>query len=99
MSNIAFKATDKNMKCRNIQYKLNTEFKYDGEIQLCLSGYHLCKNLEDIDNYYKFSEDNRYFIIKYGNNTLTKDDKTVTDKIIFLEEIFIENKKDFSQKR
>lgn len=37
-----YKGTDKNMQCREFQYKLNETAKIDGDIKLCKKGFHAC---------------------------------------------------------
>jgi hypothetical protein len=59
-----YKGTNENMKCRDFQYELGKEFIYDGQIDLCNSGFHACKNLEDVFTYYSLNGKNRFFKIK-----------------------------------
>lgn len=40
----AYKAFDKNMKCRGFQYRIGKEYDIDGEIELCGQGFHACKS-------------------------------------------------------
>ena len=61
-----YKATDKDMKCRGYQYKLNEvhDMPADVEIRDCESGFHLCKYLADVFDYYPTCNGNRYFKVK-----------------------------------
>lgn len=68
-----FKGTDSNMVCtppsgNKFQYALGENYVYDGEVVLCKSGFHLCLNMKDVKEYYKFDIDatnmTRYFVCK-----------------------------------
>ena len=52
-----YKAFNKGLKCKDFQYKLGKDFYYKGEISLCNSGFHFCKSLGDVYNYYSFGTD------------------------------------------
>ena len=55
-----YKGTDKDMKCRGMQYKLGETAVYDGEPRLCKAGLHACKQPIDVLNHYAPNE-SRYF--------------------------------------
>ena len=61
-----YKATDKDMKCRDYQYEMYKQFDMpeDAEISTCSSGFHLCTDLEDIFHYYEPCDGNRYFHVR-----------------------------------
>ena len=50
-----FKATDKDMKCRDYQYQFGSN-KYEGELNICKSGLHFCPELKDICNYVNITD-------------------------------------------
>lgn len=58
-----YKATDKDMKCRDYQYILNKkhDMPEDAEIKDCESGFHFCKDLKDVFSYYRVKDGNRFF--------------------------------------
>lgn len=58
-----YKATDKDMKCRDYQYELNKKYDMpeDSKIRTCHSGFHLCLKLEDVFGYYELGKGNRFF--------------------------------------
>ena len=56
----AYKGTDKNMKCRGMQYKLGETAVFDGEPKLCEAGLHACEQPIDVLNHYAPNE-SRYF--------------------------------------
>ena len=86
MPNFGFKGTDDDMMCKGTQYKLGETFKFGGDMKICKSGFHFCKHLRDVHEYYPF-ECGRVFIIEYGENVKTEEDKSVSDQITFLEEL------------
>ena len=52
-----YKAFNKGLKCRDFQYEFGKDFYYEGIIELCRSGFHFCKSLGEVYNYYSFSSD------------------------------------------
>jgi len=80
-----FKATNKDMTCRDFQFELGKTFKHNGKIIPCASGFHFCQNIESIQEYY--NADCRIFEVVSGENSIEHYDKTVTDQITFLKEI------------
>jgi hypothetical protein len=61
-----FKGTDKDMKCNGYQYELGKQHDMpeDAEIVECLSGFHLCKRLENVFGYYPVGSGRRFFKVK-----------------------------------
>lgn len=63
-----YKGTDSDMKCYDeFQFELNKKYVFDGDIELCKRGFHFCKNLKDVFNYYglrNIDKPNRYFKVK-----------------------------------
>ena len=55
-----YKGTDKDMKCRGMQYKLGETAVFDGEPKLCKAGLHACEQPIDVLNHYAPVE-SRYF--------------------------------------
>jgi hypothetical protein len=43
------------LHCRDFIFEVGKEYKIDGEIELCERGFHFCRNLNDIHNYYNLS--------------------------------------------
>lgn len=61
-----YKGTDKDMKCRDFQYVMNTQFDMpeDMLIKKCHSGFHLCLHLSDVFDFYNIGDGNRFFKVK-----------------------------------
>ena len=56
-----YKATDKNMKCRDFQYELGKTAEVEGDIELCKNGLHACEMPLDVLGYYAPGDGSRYF--------------------------------------
>ena len=62
-----FKGTDKDMRCKgNYQYELGRFFDMNSgdDVELCHSGFHFCKNLENVFRYYGIGDGNRFFEVE-----------------------------------
>ena len=55
-----YKGTDRQMKCRGMQYTLGETAVYDGELSLCNAGLHACEQPIDVLDHYPPNE-SRYF--------------------------------------
>ena len=56
-----YKGTDKNMKCRGMQYEVGKEYEADGAVRCGRVGLHSCKAPFDVLKYYGLKGGNRYF--------------------------------------
>ena len=56
-----YKATDKDMKCREFQYELGKTADVEGDIELCERGLHACEMPLDVLGYYVPGDGSRYF--------------------------------------
>jgi hypothetical protein len=90
MASLGFKCTDENMMCRDTQYEMGKTYIHHGELIMCQSGYHFCKDVSSIQNYYPFNT-SRLFIVEHGEECITYHDKSVTDKLRFLTEVTVDN--------
>ena len=43
-----YKGFDKDMRCKDFQYEVGKTYKHEGNIAICESGFHFCRNLTDI---------------------------------------------------
>jgi hypothetical protein len=62
-----FKAFNKDFTCNNFQYKVGEEYKHEGEVKACSSGFHSCENPFDVWNYYNI--DSKYAVVTIGGKT------------------------------
>ena len=70
-----FKGTDKDMKCRGMQYEIGKTEKSDGAIRCGNKGFHSCEAPFDVLKYYPMRNGNRYFAAEAGG----KIDRTGAD--------------------
>ena len=59
-----YKGFDKDLKCRDLQYKVGEETKIDGDIKLCRSGLHFCENPHDVFNFFSPGEKHRFAVVE-----------------------------------
>lgn len=96
-----YKATDKDMKCRDYQYELGKQHDMpEGEpIAMCFSGFHFCDKLRYTFKYYEIRNGNRFFEVKALVRRYKKsdyyytehlDDKMVAKSIILTRELTTE---------
>ena len=87
-----YKATDKDMRCRNFQFEMHKRFDIPNgeEIELYKHGFHLCSDLHDVYKHYGITNGNRFFKVKalvrksdYENSN----DKLVAKSIGFVWEL------------
>ena len=59
-----YKGTDKDMRCRGMQYEIGKTFYADGKIEVCDNGLHFCIRLTDVFDYYEHGNGNRFFEVE-----------------------------------
>ena len=47
-----YKGFDKDLICRGFRYEIGKTYEYDGDIALCRSGFHFCRKLKDVHQFY-----------------------------------------------
>ncbi|MCK9272972.1 RHS repeat protein [Candidatus Gracilibacteria bacterium] len=87
---IGYKATY-NGKCKNKTYKLGKTYTLRGKLKMCEKGFHFCKDLIDVFEYYPPNKNIKVFKVEAVGNVETENDKSVTDKIKILEEVNLSN--------
>jgi hypothetical protein len=96
----AYKAFNKDMKCRGFQYEVGKTYKHDGEVSLCNSGFHACTKPLDILNHYDLI-DSKFAIVEVIKPKKKKggDTKIATAEITIKAELtlpdFIKNSVDY----
>ena len=87
-----YKATDKDMKCREFQYELGKAAEVDGDIELCKKGLHACEMPLDVLGYYAPGDGSRYFeaeLEDVSDEKRIEDTKRVGKKLTLSAEIGI----------
>ena len=41
----AYKGFDENFRCRYFQYEVGKEYHINGDVKMCVNGFHACKDL------------------------------------------------------
>lgn len=61
-----YKGTNKDMTCRDYQFELNKQFDMPegADIEDCKSGFHFCKDLKDVFDYYSIGNGHRFFRVR-----------------------------------
>ena len=47
-----FKGFNEDLICREFRYEIGKTYKHNGEVELCRSGFHFCRKLKDVHNFY-----------------------------------------------
>lgn len=88
---IAYKAFDKDLKCRGVQYEVGHTFYEDCEkLVPCESGIHCCLKLKDVYNYYRANESTRICEVEVIGEHIVKSDKLCCREIFIARELSIE---------
>ena len=83
-----YKAFDKNLKCRDMQYEIGKEYTFDGDPIPCEQGFHFCKSITDCYKFYSKSESTRICEVMPLGKVVTDDNiKYCTNKIKIIKEI------------
>ena len=87
-----YKATDKDMKCRGLQYEIGKTAEVDGDVKLCERGLHACEMPLDVLGYYAPGDGSRYFAAELedvSDEMHSDDTKRVGKKLTLRAEIGI----------
>lgn len=81
-----YKATDRNMRCRDFQYELGKKYDMpnDVKVEACESGFHLCLYLSDVFNFYSIGNGHRYFLVRALVRKKDADEYTGRDRYSYL---------------
>ena len=83
---IGYKGFDKHFRCRDMQYEVGKTYHHDGELIICESGLHFCKNPLAVFEYYRHA-DSRYALVDATGNVVKCDDKYCTDELKIVREL------------
>ena len=70
----AYKAFDKDFRCRDFQYEVGQTYHHKGTVELCESGFHACTNPLDVLNYYDLTTCRFAEVELWGCTKETRDD-------------------------
>jgi len=78
------------LNCRDFTYEVGKTYKYDGEIELCESGFHACHELHQTWQFYPNNGKNVFYEVECGGNIIESEDgdgKFVCSEITILREV------------
>ena len=78
----AYKGFKKDMTCRDFQFAEGKEYVYDGEVEVCESGFHACERPLDCFDYYSPTESVYYEVELSDDISKSSDDTKVAAKKI-----------------
>ena len=84
------KNADGTLSCRDFTYKVGETYKYDGEIELCKSGFHACHELHQTWRFYPNNWENVFCEVECGGDIIESengDGKFVCSEITILREV------------
>lgn len=89
---IAYKAMDKNMRCRGKQYEVGKTYHED-KADCCRAGMHACENPLDVLQYYPLRDSPRFFEVECGGNV----DKSGEDSKLACTELTVKGEVNFAR--
>ncbi len=81
-----YKAFDKDLRCRGLQYKIGETTTVEGEIEMCKNGLHCCEDPLSCLQYYE-RDISRFCEVSPEGEVLTKGDKSVCKGLAVVREI------------
>jgi hypothetical protein len=69
-----YKVFNQDFSCRGFQFSENSEFKFEGKISICNSGFHFCTKAQDCFSYYEFDPKNIVCEVESLGETETHDE-------------------------
>ena len=81
-----FKGFNQDLTCRGFQYEIGKTYEYNGEIELCSSGFHFCRKLQDVHQFYDLKT-SRICEIEADGKIDNDDIKSVCSRIRIVREL------------
>ena len=88
-----YKAFNSDLTCRDMQYEVGKEYKFDGEPIPCRQGFHFCETISDCYEFYPMEDDTRICEVEALGEITQEGVKFVTNYIKVLDEVTGENLK------
>lgn len=83
-----YKGFRDDLSCRGFKYEIGKEFIHNGRIEPCKSGFHFCRELKDVNDYYTLADENtRICEVEALGDVIDEENKTVTNKIKIVREL------------
>ena len=82
-----YKGTDKDMRCRGMQYEIGKTFHADGKIEVCDNGLHFCIRLTDVFDYYEADNGNRFFEVEADGIIDSDGKKSAASELTIIREL------------
>ena len=81
-----FKGFNQDLTCRGFQYEIGKTYEYDGDIELCRQGFHFCRELRNVHDFYDLKQSRICEIVADGK---IEDDgiKSVCSRISIVREL------------
>ena len=89
---IAYKAMDKNMRCRGKQYEVGKTY-YEDKADCCHAGMHACENPLDVLHYCPLKDSPRFFEVECGGDV----DKSEEDSKLACTELTVKGELNFAE--
>ena len=81
-----FKGFNEDLTCRGFQYEIGKTYKYNGEVELCSSGFHFCRKLKDVHQFYNLKTSRICEIVADGK-IIDDDKKSVCSRMRIVREV------------
>ena len=81
-----YKAMNEDMTCRGFKYEIGKTYTIEGEIEICEKGFHFCRDIASVFNYYHRFE-SRVFEVEADGYIEQVGDKLCCRKITIVREV------------
>ena len=88
-----YKAFNKDLTCRGMQYEIGQEYTFDGEPIPCRQGFHFCETIADCYGFYPMKDDTRICEVEALGDIAEDGVKRVTNRIKVIAEILSDNQR------